>query len=605
MSDFFHANQAALARRFPAIARQLRDMPNVAADCQTNTTAEGKVVTFRGQPLDHPAYPRQAAHQWASRAVSSLLSRDTPVLLFGFGGGYHVEALLQSGIPSLSVYEPSLSVLRCALESRDLRTTIEQLSGLWVGSIPEAVSADTQLVIRALSQAAFPGEWEEIRRRVYAARGSENLKPNVAILGPLQGGSLPILSYVHHALVRMGIRARAINVSPMASGYHQVSSILKDRVRQQIAEGAYVEYLSNLVVDSINERPVDIFICLAQAPITIKALQRLRSMGVITVLWFVEDYQRFSYWHPFAPHYDFIFTIQKDPCISAMKSAGAPQVHYLPVGCDPVVHAPSNLSADDRGRWGSPISFVGAGYHNRQQVFAALSQLPFKIWGTEWPTGKPFNRMVQEGGRRLTPAEYTKIFNSTDININLHSSSERDGVDPFGDFVNPRTFELAASGAFQLVDRRTLLPELFSPGEELITFRSVTELKELIDYYMAHPDERAVSVLRTRTRALAEHTYEHRMRAMLATIYGVKYDYLVDRQRLHPWSKLLESGKAYPKLLTRLERAYERGDEPSLDALVGEISVGSGTLDQLDQELLFLHHVKQNMILKTPGETSA
>lgn len=602
MSNFFEVNQGVLARRFPAVAQKLGNLQPGSPDCQPKQTAEGPIVTVRGQPLDHPSYPRQAAQEWASRAAGTLPSKDVPAVVFGFGGGYHLEVLKKEGITSLSVYEPSISVLRCALESRDLRDVIEELDGLWVGDPPETVSAHTQLITRALSQAVFPTEWEEVRRLVYAARGSENLKPHVAVLGPLQGGTLPILSYVHHALVRMGIRVRPLNVSPMAGGYHQVSALLRDRVRQQIAEGAYVEFISNLAVESINERPVDILICLAQAPITISALQRLRSMGVITVLWFVEDYRRFTYWQSFAPYYDFIFTIQKEPCISAMKNAGASQVHYLPVGCDPLVHVPLHLSLDDRARWGSPVSFVGAGYHNRLQAFAALSHLPFKIWGTEWPSGKPFNRMVQEGGRRLTPAEYTKIFNGSDININLHSSTERDGVDPFGDFVNPRTFELAAAGAFQLVDHRELLQELFTAGEELITFRSVAELKDKIEYFMEHPDDRAVSILRSRSRALSEHTYEHRMRSMLARIYGAKYDYLLERQRRNPWTKFLESGKAYPELFSRLERVYERGDEPSLDSLVAEISIGSGTLSQLDQELLFLHHVKQNMVLKGPGE---
>lgn len=37
---------------------------------------------------------------------------------------------------------------------------------------------------------------------------------------------------------------------------------------------------------------------------------------------------------------------------------------------------------------------------------------------------------------------------------------ERDGVEPYGDFVNPRTFESAACGAFQLVDSRVFRSSL-------------------------------------------------------------------------------------------------------------------------------------------------
>jgi hypothetical protein len=89
---------------------------------------------------------------------------------------------------------------------------------------------------------------------------------------------------------------------------------------------------------------------------------------------------------------------------------------------------------------------------------------------------------------------------------------------------------------------------------------------------------------------------------MLGTIYGVKYDHLAERRRNHPWTQLLERGKTYPALSERLERAYKRGDDPSLDSLVAEIGIGQGKLNELDQEILFLHHVKQNMTLKKPGE---
>lgn len=602
MSRFFEPNLRSLAARFPSVAHQLQSRREGVSSLQRAETREGPILTVNGQPLDHPTLPRQAAQQWAVRSCASLPSREVPIVVFGFAGGYHLEALQNEGCSTISVYEPSFDVLSAALEMRDVSGIIENLSSLAVGELPREVPHDVVLMTRALSQAIFPAEWAELRRVVYAARGAESLKPSVAVLGPLQGGTLPILPYVHHALIQLGLRSRPIDVSPMAPGYHQVSALIRDPMRQKLAEGSYVDYVSQLAVESIRDRPVDICICLAQAPITLKALQQLRSMGVITVLWFVEDFRRFSYWRPLAPYFDFIFTIQKEPCISAMKDAGADQVHYLPVGCDPTVHAPCNLTPEEQERWGSPVSFVGAGYHNRQQAFAALAHLPFKIWGTEWPHGKPFNRLVQEGGRRLGPAEYTKIFNATSINLNLHSSSERDGVDPFGDFVNPRTFELAAAGAFQLVDYRSLLPELFVPGEELVTFRSVAEMKQLIEHFLENREEMSRFVARARQRALNEHTYEHRIRSMLGTIYGVKYDHLAERRRNHPWTPLLEKSKVYPALRERLERAYKRGDEPSLDSLVAEITIGSGKLNELDQEILFLHHVKQNMVLKKPGE---
>ena len=44
--------------------------------------------------------------------------------------------------------------------------------------------------------------------------------------------------------------------------------------------------------------------------------------------------------------------------------------------------------------------------------------------------------------------EAVKIFNASRINLNLHSSPYHLGINPEGDYVNPRTFDLAAAGPF-------------------------------------------------------------------------------------------------------------------------------------------------------------
>jgi spore maturation protein CgeB len=78
-----------------------------------------------------------------------------------------------------------------------------------------------------------------------------------------------------------------------------------------------------------------------------------------------------------------------------------------------------------------------------------------------------------------------------------------------GDFVNPRTFELAGMGCFQLSDRRELLAPLYS-DEEVVQFDDETELTELIDYYLEHQTERDEIARNAQRRTLKNHLYEHR-----------------------------------------------------------------------------------------------
>ncbi|MCB0329202.1 MAG: glycosyltransferase [Bdellovibrionales bacterium] len=604
----YQGNLEIIRQRFPDAYQQLMhgdSEEHGVIECKS--TGEGDALLYDGQALDHPSAPKRGASSWVkSQLQSGDYGEAKSLVVYGFAGGYHLEALRDARPQiQLSVVEPSAKTLRYALSRRDLRELLKDIDQLIVGSELSSlrISDEAQVLFRPQTSALFPEQTRELKARFYGTRGLELLSPTVSVLGPIQGGTLPILGYTVHGLAQMNQRVRGIDMSSFSGGFNSVEGLVHDEMRQAVLRGKYTETLSDMVLEVANEKPMDILICMAQAPITGKALQALREKGVITVLWFVEDYLRFHAWKYMAQFYDFVFTIQKDDCLEAIKAAGAGEVHYLPTAADPLIHAPMALSDAERTRWGAPISFVGAGYHNRQQMFASLSGLPFKIWGTEWPDCKPFDRMVQEGGRRLKPDEYVKIFNSTDININLHSSTERDGVDPAGDFINPRTFELAASGAFQLVDKRSLLGELFEPGEEIEVFETRAELIEKIDYYLAHPEKRTPFIEKARARVLREHTYQHRLQKMLSIIYSSRYEQLKRRIGTSPWVKVIERASRFPELKSRCETAFKRGEEANLDGLVSDIVSGQGELSETEQKLLFLFHIRKQMIRMRQEET--
>lgn len=600
-------NLKVLSEKFPLLADSINAQYPEKYRPVICETSQGKVIQIDGLCLDHHEKPLTSAATWANRLrEEKRIKGHSSYTIVGFGAGYHLDELLKDSDLSISVVEPSLEVLRSAMLIRDLRTTFSKLQDIHCGSASQWSSKgnESELVIRPQSQALYSDYCAELKSVFYGYRGLATLQPSIAVVGPLQGGTLPISGYCLRGLFSMGQRTRLIDVSGFASGFHQLEKMVYDKARQSTIQGTYIEMMSQVILESISEKPIDILICMAQAPVSGRVLMELRKMGIITVLWFVEDYLRFTYWKDIAQYYDFIFTIQQDDCIKSIKSAGAGEVHYLPVGCDPIVHTPLRLTADEKKRWGSAVSFVGAGYHNRQQIFAQLCETDFKLWGTEWPTCKPFDRIVQEGGRRLAPEEYVKIFNATDININLHSSAERDGIDPYGDFVNPRTFELAAAGAFQLSDQRSLMPELFEYEKEIVTFKSSKEMRDKIDYYLSHPEERSKITSAAREKVLTHHTYQHRMRQMMKIIFAGKYEQLKGRLDKSPWKKMLERSKPHQELHERCHNSYNRGEEPALDGLISDIVTGKGKLSETEQKLLFLYHIRRQ-ILRMKAEEGA
>ena len=597
---FYSGNLEVLKERFPEVhalvtAQTDRDSSHVGV----RGTVDGPVLWSGGTCLDHAEKPKAAGDAWVRRSLpEERIAKAKHIMVVGFGGGYHLESLLSEANVPVSCCEHDVSVFHKALRARDLRPILTKLEKLVVGReiATSEISEGSELLVRPQSAVLQPRFVESAKSSFYSKRGLNELLPKIAVLGPFHGGTLTTATYTFQALQRMEQRVRGIDVSGFNDGFMLVDQFVKNEARQGFMRGQYVELVSSVLLETLQEKPIDILICMAQAPISGRALAELRSRGVITVLWFVEDYLRFTYWREMAKYYDYVFTIQKGECIEKIKAAGAGEVHYLPTACDPFFHAPVELTEEDKRMWGSPISFMGAGYHNRQQMFATLADQPFKIWGSEWPTGKPFDRLVQEESRRIKPEECVKIFNATDVNLNLHSSSERDGVDPSGDFVNPRTFELASCGAFQLCDERKLLPEMFEVGKEIVTFNSVTDMKEKIAYYLNHPEERRKIAERARARVLKDHTYEARLEQMLSTIYASKYDMLRQREAKSPWAEMIRRAENEPELKERCERAFARGEEPALDGLIADIVTGKGKLTETEQKLLFMHHVKSQIV---------
>ena len=318
------------------------------------------------------------------------------------------------------------------------------------------------------------------------------------------------------------------------------------------------------------------------------ALKRLRQNGVPTAMWFVEDFRLFTYWRAFAPYYDIFAVIQKEPFLSELAAIGVSNSLYLPLAALPSLHRPMELSPAEQKEFGAEVSFMGAGYPNRREAFVRLAGPGFKIWGTEWEDEPRLAPFVQRGGGRIGSEDCVRIYNATAVNLNLHSSVRADALVSGGDFVNPRTFELAACGAFQLVDRRALMPELFGE-DELALFDSLEELKEKMAYYRDRPEERKAMAAKARARVLAEHTYAVRMRRLL----DFARERLPGFGRRKPVAWPDDMPEGMKESASRLMDELGLGADAGFDDVVTAVRARSGRLSDAESALLFLDEWKK------------
>lgn len=326
---------------------------------------------------------------------------------------------------------------------------------------------------------------------------------------------MPVGRYCASALREIGCQVEVFEAPSFYGAFSAVKGLGVSMERQEYLENSFLQVVTQSVLAVADSFEPDLVLSMAQAPLSRQGLAKLRKDGVRTAMWFVEDHRLFTYWRAFAPLYDVFAVIQKEPFRAELAAAGVPNVLYLPMAADPAVHRPLDLDEDERRTFGAELSFMGAGYPNRKAAFRRLRNLGLKIWGTEWDDDPVLFPLVQMRGARIDAGDAVRIFNAATINLNLHSSVKADELVPPGDFVNPRTFEIAACGAFQLVDSRALMPDLFTENE-LAVFSSMEELEEKIAWFKERPEERRAYAGRGRARVLADHTYAARMRRLLA-----------------------------------------------------------------------------------------
>jgi spore maturation protein CgeB len=324
----------------------------------------------------------------------------------------------------------------------------------------------------------------------------------VAVVYPAYGGSLNLARRSAEALEQLGYEV--LRVDP--SG-HQAEMA----EAQRRGDHTFFRKLEDECMAALTGSGVQWLWILAQAPLSVGALRSLRRRGLFAAHWFCEDYRVRPAWRELAPNVDAFFPLQGGHFTEALQALGVPT--YAPLPACAASEACSAPLPDESRR---ALSFFGAPYANRVRFFEALADLPLELFGEGWRENAStlLRPLVRDSGR-LSEAQGFDLFRQSALNLNLHSSPSHHGIDPDGDYVNPRTFEIAACGGFQLCDRRRDLKDAFEEGPEIEAFSSVAELREKIGRWQNDAAGRKRIAQAARRRVLSEHTYEHRLSSAL------------------------------------------------------------------------------------------
>lgn len=199
--------------------------------------------------------------------------------------------------------------------------------------------------------------------------------------------------------------------------------------------------------------------------------------------------------------------------------------HYPPTL--PVFHLP--LGASHLAHWrpvgpraAPDLFFCGHAFENRLAFFEALgASLPprarVQVFGTGWDTRRVPMAMNMPLPNAALPDYYATALAVANLGRDLNLANRRFSIRP--STPGPRTFEAAAAGAAQILLTDGLeITEYFVPDQEILVAQSTDEF---IAHWQRLLADRAMSESigrRAQQRALADHGYDSRARALIKAL---------------------------------------------------------------------------------------
>lgn len=278
--------------------------------------------------------------------------------------------------------------------------------------------------------------------------------------------------------------------------------------------------------------------------------------------------------------YSFVF-LWDESYIRDMKSLGFENVLCLPLAADESVFRPVPVSASERRKIGAAVGFVGnsmvlsvrdrlrkvprdlhAAVDGMAKRFAMSRDVPFAtavealmapperdrfeampdagksdfeaavLWRATLLYRLSCIRELEEFHPRIRgdagwkglvgrefrlgpPLDYHKelpgFYNACTVNFNATNLQ-------MGTAVNQRVFDVPACGAFLLTDHQGSIEGLFEVGKEVVTYKERGEIADLARFYLRNDAARETIARKGRERILAEHTYRHRIGAILRSL---------------------------------------------------------------------------------------
>lgn len=297
-----------------------------------------------------------------------------------------------------------------------------------------------------------------------------------------------------HEVITMGQVSNEHYNSKLASLYRFYQE-KKRKTKHYVQEKWLNDILKNV------DFKADILLALTMS-INQELLFLAKKKNVITIAWWGDTAANMQGPGLLTKGWDFIYI--KDKFASTkIKSLGLNAFH-LNEAMNPEWHTKLYNSINKN------LLIAGSFYDYRNYLAIQLLHynIPLELYGRKLPSWADASLKKLHSGAFIVREEKSRRFGEALACINSTAMSEFNSM-------NCRAFEIAGAGGLQFMEYRPAIEQCFVIDEEIKVFRSIHELVALYRWAIDYPHEALSIREKGRARALAEHTYKHRLDLIL------------------------------------------------------------------------------------------
>jgi hypothetical protein len=246
----------------------------------------------------------------------------------------------------------------------------------------------------------------------------------------------------------------------------------------------------------------------ALCPIPLFTLNLLKKQNITTIHWFIEDFQRATYWKEVIPGYSWFLAVQKGPIREICEKNGC-TFSYLPTAASDESLRFKQQNSDSK----ADVSFVGfpSAYRIDFLEFLLSRNISLAIAGEGWSTYKGPLADSIVAGTWIDFKQSAQIMNTTSMALNLSYN------EPAGDLLDiqlsPRVYDILSIGSILLTEDVPLLHETLGDCH-FYAFKNREEAVEKINLILSELEHDREDIEekteKNRRIILQKHTWEKR-----------------------------------------------------------------------------------------------